>query len=345
GGGVLSGRVATEVKAMPELAGGLEQMPRYAALNPSGRPDGGAPHYGEMFLTLKPEVKGRSTVTARDTMNSRPGPEEFTAFGRLESVFRQYDGYLMREMMNELARPGSSDMMAGIYPEVQVFGDVRLRNLDGKGDVQAVNAPAEWKGRAEGTRVAAFAEKNGLEMRWYARSASAEVGAAEGPSAAARLHGRVNVALGQGFYRATGGSFGILPETFGRNSAGDPLLILERKTPPFSQLLPAAWRPRHSLSIGVNHAPDLASKKALLKAFSELTAPETLKRLGVGEPGGPTGFRVVTENPALVAFAKRFERDGWTVKAYEDGTGGLDRVQHWLQHPIASVRRLGESLL
>ncbi|TBR22715.1 hypothetical protein EPO15_07480 [bacterium] len=215
------------------------------------------------------------------------------------------------------------------------FGTVHQRT--GPADAKFREIVADDLTRLSDLKTSLFGEKP---------SGGFDVGAAErGPTALERAHGRFNIFLGKGFYKATGGSFGILPETFGRNASGDPLIILERKTVPFSQLLPASLRPSHYLSIGVNAAPDLASKKSLIKAFGELTAPETLKRLGVGEPGGASGFRVVTENPALVAFAKRFEKDGWKVTPYEEGTGSLDKVQHWLQHPFASVRRLGESLL
>ncbi|MBI5596242.1 MAG: hypothetical protein HY928_09170 [Elusimicrobia bacterium] len=193
-------------------------------------------------------------------------------------------------------------------------------------------------------RLLVFHESAGADaIRW--QGGAAEAAEKQGPGAAARAYGRFNVLLGRAFYAATAGSFGILPRTFGTSSDGAPLIILERKTAPFSQILPRALRPRHYLSIGVNAAPDLASKKALIKAFAELGSPEALKRLGIGEPGGPLGFKVVTENPALVAFAKRFEKDGWKVLPYAQDARALDKAQHWLQHPYASLRRLAEAAL
>ncbi|MDE2291627.1 MAG: hypothetical protein KGL53_06050, partial [Elusimicrobia bacterium] len=259
-------------------------------------------------------------------------------FGRLEAAVRRMHalGWAWGDLHDGqiLMRDGPRG------PEFSLIDFGTLRRRAGPADAKFESMRADDLSRLDDLRASLFG------------ASSADVGAARETPAPGRLekaYARFNVRLGQGFYYATGGSFGILPRTFGENAAGDPLIILEKKTPPFSALLPARWREallgRPYLSIGVNAAPDLASKKALIGAFGELTSPETLRSLGVGRVGGPAGFRVVTENPALVAFAKRMEGGAWSVRPYDEGAGRLDRAQHWMQHPYAALARGLASLI
>jgi hypothetical protein len=155
-----------------------------------------------------------------------------------------------------------------------------------------------------------------------------------------KSHARLNVFLGKAVYFMTGGSFGILPRTYGKNADGDPLVILERRAIPFSQLLPRKLRHalfgRHWISIGVNEAPDLATKKDLIEAFRSLGRDENLDYLKTGWAGGAAGFRAITANPALINFVGRHSEEGWEVLEYRGNAALGDRLMTWWQHPLES---------
>ena len=161
-------------------------------------------------------------------------------------------------------------------------------------------------------------------------------------------HSSVNIFLGKALYYATGGSFGVHPKTFGQNDQGEPLIVLERMAFPFSMLLPRKLRHaifgRHWLSVGINDAPDMETKRALIKAFKELGKDDNLDELKTGWAGGPAGFRSITSNPGLTSFAARHADDGWQVLPYRTNAKLTDRLTAWLQHPIGSPILLGRQL-
>ena len=153
-------------------------------------------------------------------------------------------------------------------------------------------------------------------------------------------HSRLSRFFGKAVYYMTAGSYGVIPRTFGKTVAGEPLVVLERRAVPFSRLLPRKLRHalfgRHWISIAVNAAPDFAAKRELLRAFQSLGEERTLDELQSGWAGGVAGYRAITANPALLSLAARNRDSGWKVLDYRSEATLGDRLQQWLQHPVDS---------
>jgi len=170
-------RAGVEDRLFEGLAGApASERPKYGALNVLENPAGGAPRYSDytngekgVYFVLKEDVKKRSTITARDTLDNMG----MSPVGTFASP-----AYALKDMPREdllalyLWRSGDSDGVkpnprSKTGPEVQVFGDVRIDNTGGTGDVQSLRVHSSLRGTPAEAKVQALADKYKIELVWY----------------------------------------------------------------------------------------------------------------------------------------------------------------------------------
>jgi len=161
-------------EAEDRLFKGLENAPpsarpKYGSLNLTQDPAGGAPRYSDytngrkgVYFALKNDVKNRSTLTARDTLDNMG----MSPVGTLKSPAPALQD-MPREHLLALSRWESGGRQGPrpdirLNPEVQIFDAVRL-----DADVHYLAAHRDYKGTPAEEGLKKLAAKYGLELRWY----------------------------------------------------------------------------------------------------------------------------------------------------------------------------------
>jgi hypothetical protein len=148
---------------------GLDERPKYGALQLAGFPDGPAPRFGSCYLLLKPEVNFRCTLTfagsqegnALEQSGSFKYPQ--LVLGALLQAARrdgQALGIRQEDFIGQLAVPKfEAGRALDSFVEVQVHGPVRLER-----DVQAVWADPAFRNDPD---LEALCRHYSLPLCWH----------------------------------------------------------------------------------------------------------------------------------------------------------------------------------
>ena len=136
------------------------ERPKYGSINVAGRPDGGAPDYGDCHFELKSSLRDRCTFSASDSAGS-----SWYSVGNFESfehVLKNVSPEILRCLVDQAAgRPVSELPPAMANVELQIHGPVELGQ-----DVARIVAPIRHRGTPAGAALEALASKHGLPLVW-----------------------------------------------------------------------------------------------------------------------------------------------------------------------------------
>lgn len=176
--GVTQGLATKRRAGVEDLLFGLsgarpQERPKYAALNLSRSPAGAAGRYSDfakgergVYLALKDGVKSRSTITARDTLDNQ-GMSPVGTFEKPAAALKDMDREkLLALYLWELGGRTGERPSDAVNPEVQIFGEVRLDDGLGRGDVKHIAAHPSYRGTPVETALRALAGKYALKFLW-----------------------------------------------------------------------------------------------------------------------------------------------------------------------------------
>ncbi|MFH2204547.1 MAG: DUF3626 domain-containing protein [Elusimicrobiota bacterium] len=163
-------RAVAEDKMFEGLAGAApEKRPKYASVNVTEDPAGGAPRYSDyskgekgVYFVLKDGLKRRATLTARDTLDNM-GTVPVGTFDNAAYALND----MPRENLLELFRWVAGGRVGPrpdvrTNPEVQIFDEVRLKD-----DVERMAAHRAYRGTPAEGGIRALAGQLGLRLVWY----------------------------------------------------------------------------------------------------------------------------------------------------------------------------------
>lgn len=132
-----------------------DERPKYAALNPTDRPNGMASQYGACYFELKPHVRERVTITPRNTSwctEDMLGTLEHAA----HVLFNMEPAYVKAIAHGDKEHAGD-----WLYMEAQVHGAIEFAK-----DIERLSADAKYKGTPYQAKLETFCANNGIALAW-----------------------------------------------------------------------------------------------------------------------------------------------------------------------------------
>lgn len=120
-----------------------------------------ASQYGDSYITLRPEVRLRVTMTNQDSLGGSPIMGTCDHYGHVLADFNDAElRDIVRVASGEVEALSSAATQGGRYKEIQIHGPVELSR-----DVDALRLHDKHKGNAAVAALAQeFCEKNGCDL-------------------------------------------------------------------------------------------------------------------------------------------------------------------------------------